>query len=84
MRDPLETIKKSRENENFEKSHSAEKCKRSDPLDLFNIHSIPKYQKIEGGANFSKYTQAVFHGKLTRPFQNTFKQAKNGPSRRHI
>ena len=26
-------------------SHSAEKCKRGDPLGFINIHSVAKYQK---------------------------------------
>ena len=30
-------------------SHSSEKCKRVDPLRFNNMHSVAKYQKIEGG-----------------------------------
>ena len=33
----------------FEKSHNAEKTEREDPLGFFNIHSVAKLQKIEGG-----------------------------------
>ena len=33
------------------KSHNAEKLK-GDPLRFFNIHSVAKHQKIEGGKNF--------------------------------
>ena len=36
-------------NDNFEKSHSAEKSERGDPLGFSNIYYVPKYQKIEGG-----------------------------------
>ena len=32
----------------LKKSHNAEKLK-GDPLGFFNIHSVGKYQKIEGG-----------------------------------
>ena len=28
---------------------SAKKCKRGDPVRFFNVHSVAKYQKIEGG-----------------------------------
>ena len=31
------------------KSHSAEKCKRGTFWDFLNIHSVTKYQKIDGG-----------------------------------
>ena len=30
-------------------SHSAEKCKRGDPLGFINIYSVAKYQKLERG-----------------------------------
>ena len=30
-------------------SHNAEKIERRDPLGFFNIHSVAKHQKIEGG-----------------------------------
>ena len=33
-------------------SHSAEKCKRGDPLDFINIYSAAKYQKTRKGASF--------------------------------
>ena len=33
----------------LKKSHNAEKTERGDPLGFFNIHSVGKYQKIEGG-----------------------------------
>ena len=57
---PLQNIKKQRmsflsqkktKNETFQQSQSAEKSKR-DPLQLFNNHSISKYQKKmkEGGS----------------------------------
>ena len=32
------------------KSHSTEKCKRGTLWDFLNIHSVAKYQKIDGGA----------------------------------
>ena len=31
------------------KCHNAEKTEREDPLGFFNIHSVAKLQKIEGG-----------------------------------
>ena len=31
------------------KSHNAEKTERGDHLGFFKIHSVQKYQKIEGG-----------------------------------
>ena len=31
------------------KSHSAKKCKRGTLWDFLNIHSVAKYQKIDGG-----------------------------------
>ena len=31
------------------RSHSAEKCKRRDPLGFINIYSIAKYQKTRKG-----------------------------------
>ena len=34
---------------NFEKSLNAKKTERGDPLGIFNIHSVGKYQKKEGG-----------------------------------
>ena len=33
-------------------SHSAEKCKRGDPLGLINIYSVAKYQKTRKGDSF--------------------------------
>ena len=36
-------------NEIFEQCHSAEKCKRGDPLQFFDIHYVAKYQTNEGG-----------------------------------
>ena len=35
-------------NGTFERSHSAEKFERGDPLGFSNIYYVPKYQKIEG------------------------------------
>ena len=32
-------------NEIFEQCHSAEKCKRGDPLRFFDIHCVAKHQK---------------------------------------
>ena len=34
---------------NEKKSHNAKKTERKDPLGFFNIHSVAKLQKIEGG-----------------------------------
>ena len=33
-------------------SHSAEKCKRGDPLGFINIYSVTKYQKTRKGDSF--------------------------------
>ena len=33
-------------------SHSAEKCKRGDPLGFINIYSVEKYQKTRKGDSF--------------------------------
>ena len=33
----------------LKKSHNAEKTEREEPLGFFNIHSVAKLQKIEGG-----------------------------------
>ena len=41
--------KKNKKNEIFQQSHSAEKSERRDPLGFFNIRSVAKYQKNEGG-----------------------------------
>ena len=38
------------EHDNFEQPHSAEQCKKRDPLGIFNIHSVAKYQEIGGGS----------------------------------
>ena len=32
--------------------HSAEKCKRGDPLGFINIYSVAKYQKTRKGDSF--------------------------------
>ena len=37
-------------NEIFEQCHSAEKCKRGDPLRFFDIHCVAEHQKkLKGG-----------------------------------
>ena len=33
-------------------SHSAEKCKRGDPLGFINIYAVAKYQKTQKGDSF--------------------------------
>ena len=33
-------------------SHSAEKCKRGNPLGFINIYSVAKYQKTRKGGSF--------------------------------
>ena len=42
-------MQKKTKNENFQQSHSAKKSERWDPLGIFNIRSVAKYQKNEGG-----------------------------------
>ena len=58
----------------FEKSHNAENCERRDPSRFFNIHSVAKFQKIEGGLfgvfkKISKKKQKIrnFNGSLIVP-----------------
>ena len=46
------------------KSHNAEKTERKDPLGFFNINSVGKLQKIEGGPFVGK---KVFLKKVTLP-----------------
>ena len=66
----------------FEKSHNAGNCEGGDPLRFFNIHSVAKFQKIEGGLfgvfnkkNFEKKQKMRnFNGSLTVP-----KNLKKGP-----
>ena len=42
-------------NEIFEQGHSAEKCKRGDPLRFFDIHCVAKHQKkLKGGGLWGK------------------------------
>ena len=36
-------------------SHSAEKCKRGDPLGFINIYSVAKYQKTRKGDSFETF-----------------------------
>ena len=38
----------------LKKSHNAEKTEREDPLGFFNIHSVAKLKKIEGGLSWGK------------------------------
>ena len=50
--DPSKIFKKLRENffnESFEQCHSAEKCKRGDPLGFFDIHCVAKYRNKRRG-----------------------------------
>ena len=37
------------------KSHNAEKTERGDPLGFFNIHSVAKHQKMQGGPFGEKF-----------------------------
>ena len=48
---------------NLEKSHNAEKTESGDLLGFFNIHSVGKYQKIEGGP----FGENFFLKSLTEP-----------------
>ena len=41
----IKTFSKKNKNEIFEQSHSAENCKKGEPLGFFNIYSFAKYQK---------------------------------------
>ena len=42
-------------------SHSAEKCKRGDPLGFINIYSVAKYQKTRKGdsLDIKKFSKKV-------------------------
>ena len=42
-------------------THSAEKCKRGDPLGFINIYSVAKYQKTRKGDSFE--TLKIFQKK---------------------
>ena len=46
-------------------SHSAEKCKRGDPLGFINIYSVAKYQKTRKGDSFE--TLKIFEKSSTMP-----------------
>ena len=54
-------------------SHSAEKCKRGDPLGFINIYSVAKYQKTRKGDSFR--TLKNFRKKS----HNAEKNRKGGP-----
>ena len=56
------------------KSHSAEKCKRGDPLGFINIHSVAKYEKNSKGDPFE--TLKFFSKSRTVP-----EKSKGGPFR---
>ena len=47
-------------------SHSAEKCKRGDPLGFINIYSVAKYQKTQKGDSFE--TLKNFRKKIERGY----------------
>ena len=55
-------------NEIFEQCHSAEKCKRGDPLRFFDIHCVAKHQKkLKGGPFGEKISiQKIEGGTLWR------------------
>ena len=55
-------------------SHSAEKCKRGDPLAFINIYSVAKYQKTRKGNSFE--TLKKFRKKVA---QCRKKKRKGGP-----
>ena len=54
-------------------SHSAEKCKRGDPLGFINIYSVAKYQETRKGDSFE--TLKNFRKKS----HNAEKKSKGGP-----
>ena len=47
----------------LKKAHNAEKYSKGDPLGFFNIHSVGKYQKIEGGPFGGKQIFEKFHSR---------------------
>ena len=57
------------------KSHSAEKCRRGDPLGFINIHSVAKYEKTRRGDPFG--TIKIFRKKVAQ----CRKKTKGGPFR---
>ena len=77
---------KNRKNEKFEqsnsaekrgeKSHSAEKCKRGTLWDFLNIHSVAKYQKIDGGTLWSNTKN-----RKNEKFEQSNSAEKRGKSR---
>ena len=60
----------------FEKSHNAGNRERGDPLRFFNIHSVAKCQKIEGGLSGTIFEKKMgnFNASLIVP-----KNLKKGP-----
>ena len=65
---PFGTIKNFRK-----KSHSAEKCRRGDPLGLINIHSVAKYEKTRRADPFE--TLKNFSEKKSHRAENTLRRA---------
>ena len=51
-------------------SHSAEKCKRGDPLGFINIYSVARYQKTRKGDSFETFFEKKSH--------NAEKKSKGG------
>ena len=43
------------------KSHHAEKTERGDLLEFFNMHSVAKHQKIEGGTLWGLFFRKKSH-----------------------
>ena len=54
-------------------SHSAEKCKRGDPLGLINIYSVAKHQKTRKGDSFETLK------KFSKKVAQCRKKSKGGP-----
>ena len=49
-------------------SHSAEKCKREDPLGFINVYSVAKYQKTRKGESLD--TLKIFRKKVVQCRKN--------------
>ena len=70
----VDAMSKAQKTYNFEKkilskkSHSAEKCRRGDPLGLINIHSVAKYEKTRRGDPFE--TLKIFSKKKSHRAEN--------------
>ena len=60
----------------FDKCHNVGNCERGDPLRLFNILSVAKFQKIEGGL-FGVFNKKIFEKNQMKNFNGSLIVSKN-------